>query len=1125
MTSRAIQLTRFHALNWYGYRDSIPVDGNLLLAGVTGSGKSILMDLIQFVLVGDLRLVKFNQSATGTHSDRSLKGYCLGDTKQEEGGVTQYMRDSAVSYVALEFTWPDRRKIETWGFRIEFASVAESQGKVTPFFIPAALGRGDFLDGDKRPLDYTGFKALAESHTSRDGVRGRLYSTIDEYTRDLQQPAHLNFNYKILRGLLPTAMSFTFLRSFNDFCRQFILSADRLDVRDVTDSYRAFQRYEKDLRELNDQFRQLRGIAEIVAAYENSKRDAALARYLEAELRHEHAVELLRGDEEKLAALRGACAEEVARLAELEELIPKRNAEIDALKNTIGETPDGKLYLELKSRLKGLVAEIERLAATGRTLVSALAARVNGAREWTRRLSALPLKIDTKNVQAVERAISTMESGGVAGFTKNFQVLREAAQNAAAEVSSLTEPTHAELARIRKILGPLRDEIRALESGKLPFPTRLLDALNDQLMSGRPELPARHLRELCEVKEDEEDWRPAIEVAFTRKFSIVVAPEHYEDAELICYSLREETRGESLVNPAKALKLKRPVRAGSLAEKLTTRHPVAEAIISHQFGELMCVNRREQLREHDAAITPDGFMARGAFVERTRHYDNHPFIGQRGLQQQLAWKEKQRDELETQEARLRPLAEDALAVQQEWSRLFASPESLAEQLAEAKRLPDVTAERDATIARLNTIDRNKFDELAKRQAELESELGMFRNEERSLLQSEKRSNFRHLSQTVDERRKTEQETLEKFQRVQREKDVSIWLPRLRQLREEICARFPVKDAAAGEFASLFNRADKAAGEEWQKLVAARRELAMTHPRFDDLPIEAPDNTAYDKQLAKLSESDIPNYTTKAENERKTWEKLFRTQVLEKLRTALFEVENTRVLLNNSLKRPIGNNRYRVIKWENPDFALYHKLLDASAAAREDELFFASADAELRDACDQFLRSLIDEEKKALADRLLDYRHYYEYDMEVDDIGEDGEVKATSRVDRQSGKFSGGENQSPYFIAILASYLRAYKRHDTRAKQASLALVPIDEAFSKLSGERIKDCIEAMKSLDLQGVFSMSTGNIPYAFEHCESLVVVAKEEKRIGKRTQVRNVPVSLHKDSPDARRLLGIEV
>jgi uncharacterized protein YPO0396 len=167
---------------------------------------------------------------------------------------------------------------------------------------------------------------------------------------------------------------------------------------------------------------------------------------------------------------------------------------------------------------------------------------------------------------------------------------------------------------------------------------------------------------------------------------------------------------------------------------------------------------------------------------------------------------------------------------------------------------------------------------------------------------------------------------------------------------------------------------------------------------------------------------------------------------------------------------------------------------------------------------------VDQPDGAETGRLLDYRHYYEYDMEVDVLGEDGEVKATSRVDRQSGKFSGGENQSPYFIAILASYLRAYKRHDTRTKQPSLALVPIDEAFSKLSGERIKDCIEALAALDLQGVFSMSTGNIPYAFEHCDSLVVVAKEEKRSGKRVSIRNVPVSLHKDSAEARRLLNLE-
>jgi uncharacterized protein YPO0396 len=63
--SRAIKLTRIHALNWYGYNDSLPVEGNLLLAGVTGSGKSVVMDLIMTVLVGtDAAHHHFNRSAT-----------------------------------------------------------------------------------------------------------------------------------------------------------------------------------------------------------------------------------------------------------------------------------------------------------------------------------------------------------------------------------------------------------------------------------------------------------------------------------------------------------------------------------------------------------------------------------------------------------------------------------------------------------------------------------------------------------------------------------------------------------------------------------------------------------------------------------------------------------------------------------------------------------------------------------------------------------------------------------------------------------------------------------------------------------------------------------------------------
>jgi uncharacterized protein YPO0396 len=125
--NNSIRLTRIHAVNWYGYQDSVPVQGNLLLAGITGSGKSILMDLIQFVMIGNQRLTRFNQSATGEPSGRDVKGYCLGDTKEEEGGVTQYMRSTVITFVGLEFVWTVQKKVETW----DFASSSPARPKHT----------------------------------------------------------------------------------------------------------------------------------------------------------------------------------------------------------------------------------------------------------------------------------------------------------------------------------------------------------------------------------------------------------------------------------------------------------------------------------------------------------------------------------------------------------------------------------------------------------------------------------------------------------------------------------------------------------------------------------------------------------------------------------------------------------------------------------------------------------------------------------------------------------------------------------------------------------------------------------------------------------------------------------
>ena len=260
------------------------------------------------------------------------------------------------------------------------------------------------------------------------------------------------------------------------------------------------------------------------------------------------------------------------------------------------------------------------------------------------------------------------------------------AEQLKAALSRAIRPTSQALAGIRDRKGQLRDEITLLERGQLPFPTTVLNSLNQELPAEGRTPPAQPLCKLCEVTDEE--WRPAIEVAFSRKFAVVVSEANYPAAFKIYQAVKSDSPQESLVHPAKALKLERPVKPGSLAEKLRTEHPVARAIISHLFGDLICVQRMEDLAEHDFAILKDGFMSRGAFTERRRHYDGMPFVGLRGLEKQLALKQAEWKDLDAQERRLAPVV---AAVQASCDRAadFIPPHaSILGDLREAQRLPE-----------------------------------------------------------------------------------------------------------------------------------------------------------------------------------------------------------------------------------------------------------------------------------------------------------------------------------------------------------------------------------------------------------------------------------------------------
>ena len=430
----------------------------------------------------------------------------------------------------------------------------------------------------------------------------------------------------------------------------------------------------------------------------------------------------------------------------------------------------------------------------------------------------------------------------------------------------------------------------------------------------------------------------------------------------------------------------------------------------------------------------------------------------------------------------------------------------------------IQAELDRNIEQMRQIRDLGIDEKEEEIARLENGRMANSRERDALLKNQKQSELVNVRHELRPRETRAGNCEDAFRAVQLESDISSHLPRYHEARAALLQEWPVKEVAAERSRDRYHDSDKNVGALRQELVAFRRELAMVHPGYLEIDPEVASNTAYNARLEKIRAGDVPTYEEKAKREKTNWQHLFRTQVLAKLHAALFDVENLMAVLNQELRSPIGNSQYQITRRPNPDqeYKIYRDLVDASAAAREDDLFFESMDSGLRKTIEDIFHKLIEqpESKEALA--FLDHRNYHDYDMHVTDT-RSADARPSS-VDRHSGKFSGGENQSPYFVAILACYLRAYHRYERRRRDPSLALVPIDEAFSKLSGERIRDCISALKALDLQGVFSMSSGNIPYAMDMCDQIVTVMKREKTVGKKILIRNLPVSLTREEAIAR-------
>jgi uncharacterized protein YPO0396 len=106
-------------------------------------------------------------------------------------------------------------------------------------------------------------------------------------------------------------------------------------------------------------------------------------------------------------------------------------------------------------------------------------------------------------------------------------------------------------------------------------------------------------------------------------------------------------------------------------------------------------------------------------------------------------------------------------------------------------------------------------------------------------------------------------------------------------------------------------------------------------------------------------------------------------------------------------------------------------------------------------------------------QICDYRTYFSYDIRMRDLTTEDPVTrkpyelSLSKVIREK---SGGEAQTPYYVAIAASFYRFYKDKP----ESRIRLVLFDEAFNRMDDERIGQALNLFRRLGMQVITAVPT---------------------------------------------------
>ncbi len=1052
-------LTRIRLINWhYFVNETISVNGSFLISGENTSGKSTILDAIQLVLTTNHR--KFN-TAANEKSSRDLKGYVRCKTGNEDNTYTR--SGSVITYVALEFYEEKTARYFTLGAKID--SPDEESKLTTKWFREECrLEELSFLTGG-RPSTADEFR----KNDKKVMLISQLYEAKARFGQRLGNLEDRFFD------MIPKSLAFKPMDNVKEFINRFILSEKAIEVATLRNNIASLKELEDLMTLTKEKINDLKAIlsknGEIIAKEREIKTNEVLIKKAEIEAKKLECEDL----EKKNQIFRQQLQSEQNKLEILNSNLQNERDRLTSLQVARGQNEIALLIKDTKHRIDMLNKDRDNAQGSLDKLDKMLRT-VSEALMLLNRFEVYVIsKDDLMALGSAEQDIE-LKSEHIFKLKKELtQLLNNYSSDNVRQKDLL------KIFRNQKI--KLEEEINNLKNKKLTYPentTKLLTALEKEFLNQGIRSKPRIFSDLLEITDAR--WQNAVEGYLnTQRFYIIVEPQHYKVALDVYNKIKKEVHTVGLVNTNK-LDIKVGADMAALAYVIKSENRWAKAYAIYLLNRVIRCEDVESLKEHKVAITPDCMLYQNHAVRKIDERVYHtPYIGAYAFEVQL--KNKQA-ELEATKADISAAQEKLKQLQPIIDKLGACNIEVIEENVDAphnfkianeriqkEKLELKKAENDPSYIQIQ-IQIEECEKLVKR---LQEDY----NAARESIGSHKNKIDSNINQMNEI--KSLITGLENNFKALCDSDAGVAELGMNKFNEQIKMKAPatIVQNFSPLKVGLQNKKNDLCGE------LIKLQVNYCSKNDCDLGSGYEQMQEYINEHHKLVASDIIKYEEDLEKAKENchleFKESFLARLKENIENAKLEFKN----LNAALKDIYyGEDSYKFELTSNKKKESIYQMITSKRNEDGFNLWSQSFEEEYKEEMEDLFAKLTaydDRGEKVLAE-YTDYRSYLDYDIIVEK--RDGTVSRFSKI---YGEKSGGETQTPYYVAIAASFVQLYKLGDT------IRIIMFDEAFDKMDDNRISSMMDFLNSQKFQIILATPPAKLEVIGEKVDTILMAMRE--------------------------------